>query len=84
MNALEPVSNEKGADILQATFKHYYDMARAHNAKVATTSNILHVIVGAIKAIIGNNNEIKGFLDSSSAITVCVICELLCILLSSL
>ncbi len=53
----EHVSIEKSADILQATFQHYFNMAMDHNAKVATTTNILLVVVGAIIAIIGHNND---------------------------
>ncbi len=73
MNAMESVNIEKSADILQVTFKHYFDMAIAHNAKAATTSNILLVVVGAIIAIIGHDNEIKGLVDSGDAIAICVI-----------
>ncbi len=73
VNTAEHVSIEKSADILQATFKHYFDMAMAHNAKAATTSNILLVVVGAIIAIIGHDNELKGLVDSGGAIAICVI-----------
>ncbi|TVL97970.1 MAG: hypothetical protein CV087_21810 [Candidatus Brocadia sp. WS118] len=69
----EHVSIEKSADILQATFQHYFNMAMDHNAKAATTTNILLVVVGAIIAIIGHDNEIKGLVDSSGAIAVGVI-----------
>ena len=44
---------DKKADILQATFKHYFDMAMDHHTKAGTTSNILLIIVGAIITIIG-------------------------------
>lgn len=69
----EHFSIEKSADILQATFQHYFNMAMDHNAKAATTTNILLVVVGAIIAIIGHDNEIKGIVDSGGAIAVCVI-----------
>ncbi|RIK80870.1 hypothetical protein DCC62_03055 [candidate division KSB1 bacterium] len=69
----EYVDIEKSADILQATFQHYFNMAMDHNAKAATTTNILLVVVGAIIAIIGHDNEIKGLVDSGGAIAVCVI-----------
>ncbi len=69
----EHVSIERSADILQATFQHYFNMAMDHNAKAATTSNILLVVVGAIIAIVARDNEIKGFADSGGAIAVCVI-----------
>ncbi len=72
-NITEHVNIEKSADILQATFKHYFDMAMEHNAKAATTSNILLVVVGAIIAIIGHDNVIKGLVDSSGAVAICVI-----------
>jgi len=69
----EHVSIEKSADILQATFQHYFNMAMDHNAKAATTTNILLVVVGAIIAVIGHDNEIKGMVDSGGAIAVCVV-----------
>lgn len=46
-------SLEKQADILQATFKHYFDMAMDHHTKAATTSHILLIIVGAIITLVG-------------------------------
>lgn len=72
-STIEHVTIEKSADILQATFQHYFNMAMDHNAKAATTTNILLVVVGAIIALIGHDNEIKGFVDSGGAIAVCVI-----------
>lgn len=69
----EYVTIEKSADIIQATFQHYFNMAMDHNAKAATTTNILLVVVGAIIAIIGRDDKIKGFVDSGGAIAVCVI-----------
>lgn len=69
----ERVSIDKGADILQATFQHFFNMAMDHNTKTATTTNILLVVVGAIIAIIGHDNEIKGMVDSGGAIAVCMI-----------
>lgn len=32
----EPVNLEKKADILEATFKHYFDMAMDHHTKAGT------------------------------------------------
>ncbi len=54
------VDLNKSADILQATFKHYYDMAMDHHTKAATTSNILLIIVGAIITLITYRNDVSG------------------------
>lgn len=59
----DTVNVEKRADILQATFKHYFEMAMDHHTKAATTSNILLVIVGAIIGLIGLDREICGVGD---------------------
>jgi len=72
-NTTEHVNIDKNADILQATFKHYYDMAMAHNAKAATTSNILLVVVGAIIAIVGYDKVPQNYLHRIGAIAICVI-----------
>ena len=69
----EQVNVEKSADILQAISKHYFDTASNHNAKAATTSNILLVIVGVIIAIVGQDGEIRGLIDSGGATLICVI-----------
>lgn len=63
----------RSGTVLHATFQNYFNMAMNHNAKAATTTNILLVVVGAIIAIIGHDNEIKGIVDSGGAIAVCVI-----------
>ena len=54
------VNLEKSADILQATFKHYFEMAMDHHTKAATTSNILLIIVGAIIGLSGLDNKVGG------------------------
>jgi uncharacterized membrane protein YeaQ/YmgE (transglycosylase-associated protein family) len=54
------VSLEKKADILQATFKHYFDMAMDHHTKAGTTSQILLVIVGAVISFVGLEQTGKG------------------------
>lgn len=42
------VTLNKKVDILQATFKHHYEMAMDHHTKAATTSQILLVVAGAV------------------------------------
>jgi hypothetical protein len=65
---------DKKADILQATFEHYYGMAMDHHTKAATTSNILIVIVGAILVLVGFDKEIcRSVVDVGSAIAVMLI-----------
>jgi hypothetical protein len=56
----ESVTQDKRADILQATFEHYYEMAMDHHTKAGTTSNILLVVVGAIIGLAGLDNSIGG------------------------
>jgi hypothetical protein len=68
------VSLDKRADILQATFKHYYDMAMDHHTKAATTSHILLIIVAAIITLVGFDKEVcRGVVDIGSAIGVILI-----------
>ena len=65
---------DKKADILQATFEHYYKMAMDHHTKAATTSNILLVIVGAILVLVGLDKEIcRSVVDAGSAIAMMLI-----------
>jgi len=66
-------SLDKSADILQATFKHYYEMAMDHHTKATTTSNILLVIVGAIIALVGFDGEVCGVVDAGGGVAVFVI-----------
>lgn len=68
-----PVNVEKSADILQATFKHYFEMAMDHHTKAATTSNILLVVVGAIIALVGLDEKVCGVVDFGGALAVFVI-----------
>jgi uncharacterized membrane protein YiaA len=69
----EYVSQDKSAEILQGTFKHYYEMAMDHHTKAATTSNILLIIVGAIIALVGHNIENYGVVGVAGGLTVFVI-----------
>ena len=69
----EHVGPEKSADILQATFKHYFEMAMDHHTKAATTSNILLIIVGAIIGLVGLDNKIGGVVDFVGGLAVFVI-----------
>ena len=52
-------SLEKRAEILQASFEHYYKMAMDHHTKAATTSNLLLIIVGALIALVGHDNKLN-------------------------
>jgi hypothetical protein len=69
----EYVTIDKSADILQATFKHYFEMAMDHHTKAATTSNILLIIVGALIGLVGLDNTVGGMVDFVSGLTVLVI-----------
>ena len=69
----QSVNVEKRADILQATFKHYFDMAMDHHTKAATTSNILLIIVGAIIGLVGFDNKLGGVVDFVGGFAVFVI-----------
>lgn len=67
------VNLEKSADILQGTFKHYYDMAMDHHTKAATVSSILLIIVGAIIGLVGLDKQIGGVVDFVSGFAVTVV-----------
>src|SRR5215207_3659614 len=68
------INLDKRADILQATFEHYYKMAMDHHAKAATTSNILLILVAAILTLVGLNKQVcYEPVDVGSAIGVIVI-----------
>jgi len=66
-------SLEKSADILQATFKHYFEMVMDHHTKAATTSNFLLIIVGAIIGLVGLDNKIGGAVDFVGGLAVFLI-----------
>ena len=67
------VSVDKSADILQATFKHYFDMAMDHHTKAATTSNMILIIVGAAIGLVGLDNDLGGVVDFVGGATVFII-----------
>ena len=67
----EYVNVDKRADILQGTFKHYFDMAMDHHTKATTTSNILIIIVGALIGLVGLDNTVGGGVDLVSGFAVC-------------
>jgi len=67
------VGVDKIADILQATFKHYFDMAMDHHTKAATTSNMLLFIVGAVIGFVGLDNSLGGMVDIVGGATVFVL-----------
>jgi hypothetical protein len=56
----ESVTLDKRADILQATFEHYFGLAVDHHTKAGTTSNILLIVVGAIIGLAGRDSSIGG------------------------
>ena len=67
------VTLNKSADILQATFKHYYDMAIDHHTKAGSTSNILLVIVGVIITLVTYRNDGSGVTFGVGGLVVFVI-----------
>jgi len=69
----EYVSVDKSADILQATFKHYFDMAMDHHTKAGTTSSMLLIIVGAIIGFVGFDNMVSGVVDFAGGFAVMII-----------
>lgn len=69
----EQVGADTSASILQATFKHYFEMAMDHHTKAATTSNFLLIIVGAIIGLVSAGNEIGGMVDFIGGLAVLVI-----------
>jgi len=69
----EYVSVDKRAEILQATFKHYFDMAMDHHTKAGTTSNMLLIIIGAVIGLVGFDNKVGGVVDFVGGLTVTVI-----------
>ena len=48
----ERASLDTSANILQGTFKHYFEMAMDHHTKAATTSNFLLIIVGVLIGVV--------------------------------
>lgn len=65
-------SLEKKADILNATFKHYFEMAMDHHTKAGTTSHILLIIVGAIITLVGLDKTGKD-VDMAGGLVICLI-----------
>lgn len=69
----ELVNPDAAANVLQATFKHYFEMAMDHHTKAATTSNFLLIIVGAIISFVGFDTVVGGTADLVSGGAVFVI-----------
>ena len=67
------VNLEKRADILQASFEHYYIMAMDHHTKAATTSNLLLIIVGALIALVGHDNKLYNDVDILGGLGIFII-----------
>lgn len=64
----------KQAEILQATFEHYYNMARDHYAVMGTTANLFLVLVAAILLLVGLDDQIcASHVDIGSAIAIMLI-----------
>ena len=61
------------ANILQATFQHYFGMAMDHHTKAATTSNFLLIIVGVIISFVSFDTVIGGTVALVSGLAVFVI-----------
>lgn len=72
VNSEKKVRVEKKADILQATFKHYFAMAMDHHTKAGTTSHILLIIVGAIITLVGLKQTGKE-VDMAGGLAICLI-----------
>ena len=68
-----PASIEATTNVLQATFKHYFEMAMDHYTKAATTSNFLLIIVGVIISFVGFDTAVNGTADLVSGAAVFVI-----------
>lgn len=65
------VTTDKEAEVLQANFEHYYQMAIDHYTKAGTTSHILLAIVSALFVLIGYDKKILySRIDVISAILV--------------
>ena len=69
----EQVDKDTRANILQMTFKHYFEMAMDHHSKAATTSNFLLIIVGAIISFINLDTGIGGTVDVVGGLAVFII-----------
>lgn len=67
------VSLDTKANILQATFQHYFGMAMDHHTKAATTSNFLLIIVGAIISFVTFDTAVGGTADLVSGVVVFII-----------
>ena len=59
----KPVTLDSTANVLQATFKHYFTMAMDHHTKAATTSNFLLIIVGVLISFGSFDKVIGGTVD---------------------
>ena len=69
----ERLSLDKEGDILQGTFKHYFDMAIDHNRITSTISTILIAVVAAVLALVSVDRQLCGDLDRIAGIAIVVI-----------
>jgi len=67
------LSLDKKADILQASFEHYYKMAMDHHTKAGTTSNLLLIIVGALVAVVGHDGQLDTMVDFIGGIGISIV-----------
>ena len=63
-------SLDTSANVLQGTFKHYFEVAMDHHAKAATTSNFLLIIMGLIISFVSSDKVIDGTVDLISGVAV--------------
>ena len=70
---LEQTGTDTSANILLATFQHYFRMAMDHHTKAATTSNFLLIIVGAIISFVSFDKVVGGAADIVSGVAVFII-----------
>lgn len=61
------------ANILQATYEHYFEMAMDHHTKAATTSNFLLIIVGVIISFASSSSGVRDPIDFVSGVAVFLI-----------
>ncbi len=65
-----PASIDTTANILQATYKHYFEIAIDHHTKAATTSNFLLIIVGVMISFVSFDTAVGGTVDLVSGAVV--------------
>jgi hypothetical protein len=69
----EQIDPNTRANILQATFKHYFEMAMDHHTKAATTSNFLLIIVGVLISLVNFDDVNNGSVNLIIGLAVFVV-----------